>query len=53
MSKPVQVKFGPDEIAVKVGQLVLQVWAAEAKIRALEVRVDELDPPEEKLDASV
>ena len=46
MSKSIDVKFGQPQVAVKVGQLVLQLWAAEAQIRALEARVDELDPPE-------
>lgn len=46
MSKPVDIGLYPDDIALRVGRLVLANWQLEKKIEALEKRVDELEPPQ-------
>lgn len=52
MSKPLDVSLTMDEMALTLGKLVLQTLMDGKKIKVLEARVDELDPPEpEKADA--
>ena len=45
MSRPIDIAVTPDHLAMRIGHLVMQIWQQDVKIRALEMRVDELDPP--------
>lgn len=46
MSKVLNIAVTPDDLALRVGRMMLQLWQYEKQIRVLEARVDELDPPE-------
>jgi len=46
MSKILDVNVTMDEYAFKVGVMQVLMWQMEKKIRVLEKRVDELDPPD-------
>lgn len=46
MSKELDAGLSFDDVALRVGHLVLTNWGLGKKVEVLETRVDELDPPE-------
>ena len=49
MAKELDANITMDELALRMGRLLLQLWMHEKKIAVLEQRVDELDPPEPEI----
>ena len=49
MSQELDANLTMDDLALRAGQLLVQIWMQGKKIAVLEARVDELDPPESRI----